>query len=62
MTPDSARHILEGYLNDKISGTYSKYILLPIKDEVIHDIRTVSPPGQIQEYTFVQLLKIAYNL
>lgn len=54
ITPEAARDLLSAYL-----GNHN----FPTKDEVIFSLTSYGEPGFINySYTFVGLLKIAYNL
>lgn len=58
MTPDRAREIIEDWIYSKVTdGTTSDPlpVHLPIKDEVIYS-------ENYKDWTFVGLIKIAYNL
>lgn len=57
MTSDRARELLEAFINS--SHDYDDLIRLPIYDQLVYSEVT---DGQITDWTFRALLKIAYDL
>jgi hypothetical protein len=58
MTAEEARRILNMY-SERIQAKLNIYFTFPIDDKVIH----IELKGnEIIEYTFLHLIKIAYNL
>jgi hypothetical protein len=61
MTQEEARYRLEDYINANTMDQHGEHddISLPIVDEVVY---SKFEGNVLTEYTFVGLLKIAYNL
>lgn len=61
MTKENARAILEEWISNKTADRFGEHkdITLPVVDEIVY---TTTFESEINQWTFVGLLKLIYNL